>query len=141
MRTRFIISILLLACCLPLGALANEIAVIAHPNCAIVQLSLQDLGNLYLGRTRTLGDKTIFAIDHPRDSTLRELFFKQINGMPLHLVNAYWARLVFSGQVQPLPAFDDSRMVIAEVKRNPAAIGYVEAGAVTEGVRVLLRLK
>lgn len=127
-------------CCLALPAHA-DIVVIAHPDCPVQTLSSQHISDLYLGRIRSLDGTPLVAVDHPRDSELRSRFFHSLNGMDLRRVNAYWARLQFSGDIQPPRSLPDSKTVIEIVRRNPAAIGYVEASAVPANVRVLLTLK
>ena len=72
---------------------------------------------------------------------MRSRFFLALNGMSLRSVNAYWARLQFSGVSQPPIPLPDSLAVIKLVHHNRLAIGYVEAPAVTGDVRPLLTLK
>jgi hypothetical protein len=72
---------------------------------------------------------------------MRSLFFQNLNGMNLSRVKAYWARLQFSGQMQPPVALPDSHSIVEYVRKNRMAIGYVESSAVTAGVRPLLTLQ
>jgi ABC-type phosphate transport system substrate-binding protein len=138
MRARLSLLPLLLALCLPARA---DIAVVVHPGSPLRQLSAQEVSDLYLGRIRAIGSQRLQVLDHPRDSGLRGRFFSLLNGMDLGRVNAYWARLQFSGDTQPPVPVPDSRAVIELVRRDPLAIGYVEAGAVTGTVRPVLILK
>jgi ABC-type phosphate transport system substrate-binding protein len=61
--------------------------------------------------------------------------------MSLKRLNAYWARLQFSGAVQPPPEISDSQSVRDLVRHNKNAIGYIEASQVDDSVRVILLLK
>lgn len=132
---------LLLCCALALPARA-EIAIVAHPDCHLREISPQQLSDLYLGRVRSIGGDRLIPIDQPRDSELRARFFLGLNGMELRRVNAYWARLQFSGDTQPPMNLPDNKAVLETVRANPRAIGYVDAGAASAGgVRVLAVIK
>lgn len=119
-----------------------ELVVIVNPDNPVQSLTPAQVSDLYLGRSRSLGSgKAVQILDWPRDSAMRKAFFERINGMPLRQVNAYWARLQFSGEVQPPAEVSNSRDVIEVVRHNPHAIGYVEASELGSGVRPVLRLK
>lgn len=119
-----------------------EIVVVVHPDSPVQALSPRDVSDLYLGRTRSLGStRRALVLDHQRDSELRREFFNRVNGMDLGRVNAYWARLQFSGDALPPAAMRDDRSVLDIVRRQRDAIGYVEAAHADDSVRVVLRLK
>ncbi|HEY6896159.1 MAG TPA: hypothetical protein VI279_02775 [Rhodocyclaceae bacterium] len=137
----------LLACLLwPLAALA-DLAVIVHPDNPVQALTQKQVSDLYLGRTRHFSvaestapiPATVYEL--PPDSPLRESFFHALNGMPIKQINAYWARLRYSGEVLPPPALPDSRSVLQAVSHDRNAIGYVDAATVDHSVKVVLRLK
>lgn len=136
-----LIPLLLMFCSLALSAHA-EVLVVVHPDSPLQALSAKDISDLYLGRGRASGNgERPLVLDQPRDSTLRERFFKQINGMDLRRVNAYWARLQFSGDTLPPVQMADNKAVIDAVRKNRLAIGYIDASTVSDQVRPLLSLK
>ena len=138
MRIRLPILLALL-CCLAFPARA-EIAVIVHPNSPIASLSLNEVSDLYLGRTRNIGSESIMVLEHHDNNPVRARFFQKLNGMDLNRVNAYWARLQFSGNLQsPLRVRDDKAM-LEVVRRNRHAIGYVDAALISDDVRTIGRL-
>ena len=131
--------------CAQVPAWATEIAVIVHPNNPVVAMSAREVSDLYLGRSRSfsVNDQKLPAAvyEQPQDSTLRESFFRALNGMGLKQLNAYWARLRFSGEVLPPMILADSRTVLDAVSRNRGGIGYVDAALADASVKVVLRLK
>jgi ABC-type phosphate transport system substrate-binding protein len=131
--------------CARVPAWATEIAVIVHPNNPVVAMSAREVSDLYLGRSRSfsVNDQKLPAAvyEQPQDSTLRESFFRALNGMGLKQLNAYWARLRFSGEVLPPMILADSRTVLDAVSRNRGGIGYVDAALADASVKVVLRLK
>lgn len=124
-----------------------DIVVIVHPENPVRSMTPKQVSDFYMGRARhfQLGEDqaplaaTIYEL--PADSAVRETFFRLLNGMSLSQLNAYWARLRFSGEVLPPATVADSRSVLDTVSRNRNAIGYVDATAVNDSVRVVLRLK
>ena len=132
------VALLLLAA----GQGRADIVVILNVDNPVQALTPRQVSDLYLGRTRTFpGGAATLVFEQPRQARTREEFFHRLNGMSLKQLNAYWARLQFSGEVQPPIQLDDSAAVLAGVRKNSAAIGYVDATAVDGSVRVVLRLK
>lgn len=135
--------------CLAVAGLASahaaEIAVVVNPNNPVSVMTAREVSDLYLGRSRSfvLDDQKIPAAvyEQPQDSTLRESFFRALNGMNLKQLNAYWARLRFSGEVLPPMVLPDSRLVLDAVSRNRGGIGYIDAALVDTSVKVVLRVR
>lgn len=144
MHARRLLTAALLWLAWPAMALA-DIAVIVHPDSPVRMLNVREVSDLYLGRTRGLGSGdsriSIIILEHPADSPLREAFFRTLNGMSMRQVNAYWARLRFSGEVLPPTALQDNRAIIEAVARNRNALSYVDAAALNDSVRAVLILK
>ncbi len=143
------LRLLLLAVFLWASAAGADVLVIVHPQSPVIEMTRREVSDLYLGRSRTLGPARDYAAEpaivyeQPTDSPLRERFFRSLNGMRIPALNAYWARLRFSGEVLPPRALNDSHAVIEAVSRQREAIGYVDADAPipVHSVRIVLRLK
>lgn len=119
-----------------------DIVVVVHPESPVKHLTARAVSDLYLGRKVTVGDgEPLLVLDQPGDSPLRERFFRRLNGMDPRRVNAYWARLQFSGDVQPPTPLTGSQAVLDVVRRNPRAIGYVDASEVGAADHIVLLLK
>lgn len=122
-----------------------DVVVIVHPDNPVQTLTPRQVSDLYLGRTRSIGageQKIAVSIyEHPIDSHLRKSFFRCLNGMDIKQLNAYWARLRFSGEILPPISLPDNHSVLDIVSHNRNAIGYVDADATSNAVKVVLRLK
>lgn len=130
-----------LLCMLAMSALA-DVVVVTRRDSPLHELSAKQVSDLYLGRIRGLPDgQAVIVIDRALDSNLRRHFFQLLNGMSLKQINAYWARLQFSGQVLPPPRFPDAGALIKTIQSSPAAIGYLDPAEVDDSVRVLLHLR
>ena len=119
-----------------------DIAVIVNAANPVKQMSVQLVADLYLGRARTFpGGEYALVFDLPRDDALRDKFFTSLAGMSLQQVNAYWSRLMFTGQMLPPQPLPNDRAMLDIVRRNSGAIGYLKAEGLDTSVRVVLMLK
>lgn len=104
-----------------------DIAVIVHAANPVQSLTTRQVAELYLGRTRTFDSgQYAVVIDREREDPLRSRFFKDISGMSIGQVTAFWSRLQFTGQVQPPQRLDGDTAVLDFVRHHPSAIGYVD---------------
>ena len=119
-----------------------DIAVIVHRDNPVQSMTARQVSDIYLGRTRAFESGVLMNIyELPVDSPLREKFFHGLNGMNLKQLNAYWARLRFSGEVLPPVSLQDSRALINAVRRDQNAIAYIDTAVLDDSVRVLFLVK
>ncbi len=96
---------------------------------------------LYTGRTRAFaGGEPATPLDQRRDGPAREAFYQALTGMDIARINSYWARLHFTGQVQPPQPLSDDSAVVQRLRADPLAIGYLTREPQDAGLRVLMRL-
>lgn len=125
---------------------SNAILVVVSAKAsALPNVTQRDIADLYLGRTRTLSNgQSIVAVDHGATSAIRSRFYKALTGKAITDINAYWARLLFTGQSSPPQSLQDTAAVTEAIKSNPGLIGYVEQSQVPNpeaaGLRVLLTI-
>jgi ABC-type phosphate transport system substrate-binding protein len=119
-----------------------DIAVIVNASNPVSHMTNQQVADLYLGRARTFANgEYALVFDLGRDAPLREKFFTVLTNMSMQQVNAYWSRLMFTGQVLPPQSIPNDRAVLEIIRRNPSAIGYVKAEGLDASVRSVLTLK
>ncbi|RZI65811.1 MAG: hypothetical protein EOP13_31365 [Pseudomonas sp.] len=120
---------------------ADSIYVVVSTQSSVRSLSQKEVLALYTGRARALPDGEVaMPLDQPRDSATRAEFYQMLTGMDIARINSYWARLHFTGQLQPPPAVGDDAAVIQRLRGDPNAIGYVTREPSNSAVRVVLRL-
>jgi len=134
--------IFVLLCLILLPSLATtaraELVVVAHPDSGIKEMTQDELINIYLGRFRRLASGMVAEpIDAPIDSPLRALFYQQLVGRSLSQVNAYWARLVFSGKTRPPESTVSPDEAMRLVAKRPAALTYLPREQVDGRVRIV----
>lgn len=120
---------------------ADTLYVVVSAHSPVRSMAQKEVLALYTGRTRTLpGGDPASPLDQQRDGAARASFYQALTGMDIARINSYWARLHFTGQVQPPQAVGDDNAVIARLRVDPSAIGYLTREPQDPTVRVVLRL-
>lgn len=134
-------KILLFVLCLFISlGVAAEIAVIVHPsnNNAISQA---DLEPLFMVKKSTFADGSKASPYYlTADDAVRNQFDEKILGKSSGQLKAYWSKLVFTGKGTPPAELGNSAEAVAKVAADPSGIAYVDKGAVTGAVKVVLTL-
>ena len=122
----------------PLATSAAGLVVIVNPDSGVEKLSREEIIQFYMGRTKKMpGGEAVAMIDVDAS---REAFYYALLGRDIAEINAYWARLKFSGQTQPPQLLSSDEAAVERVARQRNAIAYVDANKVDKRVRVVLKL-
>lgn len=101
-------------------------------------MSRSELSELFLKKTtRWKHGQRAAPVDLADGHPARNEFSKAILGKPTSSVASYWQQQIFSGKEVPPPALGSDAEVVAYVKSNPGAVGYVSPSSVTWEVKVL----
>jgi ABC-type phosphate transport system substrate-binding protein len=96
-------------------------------------LSRDDVSRIFLKKNSQLT-----PVDQDKDAKVRSTFTKAILGRPLSAIISYWQQQIFSGGDSPPVEKASDAEVLAFVRGNPKAIGYVAAGTeLGTGVRAI----
>ncbi|WP_231590815.1 hypothetical protein [Grimontia sp. AD028] len=79
--------------------------------------------------------------DLPEKSKEREYFYRMLVGKSAAQINAYWARLLFTGKSEPPQTVRSSADVIALLKDNKNAIAYINEADLVDGLKVVYRFE
>lgn len=139
-RLRLLLCLLLLLTTAG-GALADLVVVVNARN-PIAVMSRQEVINLFFGRLGQFAngleaEPVDLADHHPQ----RALFYQLLVGKDLAEINAYWARLAFSGRhgaPLKLAAPDD---VVRWVATHSGGIGFVDSSRVDGRLKVVFEVK
>ncbi|HSN16206.1 MAG TPA: hypothetical protein VLT61_16355 [Anaeromyxobacteraceae bacterium] len=127
---------LLLALLLPVASAAADYVVVVHASVPVTSLSRSEASRLFL-RSSTLwpNGEHVKPVDLSKGSAARLAFTREVRGRSPGAIEQYWTQAVFSGRAIPPPEKRNDAEVLAYVRENPGAIGYVSAGAATDGVK------
>jgi ABC-type phosphate transport system substrate-binding protein len=104
-----------------------DIVVVVHPQSELKNLTKQQVIDIYMGRLQISADGgKIVPYDQPQDSEIRAAFYQNLTGKPVASVNAYWARLLFTGRASPPRQPSDSMSIVDIVAESLYAIGYID---------------
>jgi ABC-type phosphate transport system substrate-binding protein len=119
-------------------ALADGYKVIVHPSNPTSSLSRPQVSEYFMGKTTdwSHGGK-IKPVDQVENSSTRQAFSDEVLGKSISAVKSYWQQQIFSGRGVPPTEVSGDSDVVAFVRSNPGAIGYVSAGADTGSVKVI----
>ena len=99
-------------------------------------LSRNQLSRLFLKKTTTWDSgELVLPVDQAEESAIRAKFCKDVHQKTPASVAAYWQQRIFSGRDVPPVEKRTEADVLAYVKNNPGAVGYVSAA--TDDVRVV----
>jgi ABC-type phosphate transport system substrate-binding protein len=121
---------------LPAAALPADFVVIANPSVSSTALSRAEASRMFL-RLQTDWPDGAHArpVDQSKSSPLRDAFSREVLGRSLAAVEQYWTQSIFSGRAVPPVEKRSDADVLAYVRENPGAIGYVSASAPLDGVK------
>ena len=90
----------------------------------ITSLSATQVEDIFMGRMRSLSNGRVAT---PVDYTaLRAEFYQKLISRPIEQVDAYWARIIFTGLASAPIKLSSDAEVIAKVTENIDAIGYID---------------
>ncbi|WP_117235105.1 hypothetical protein [Vibrio maerlii] len=116
-----------------------DIHVIVNSEMPIEQVSQSKLKNLYLGKTNQI-DGTFVSGLIDREGDTKAIFYKTLTGLSLGQVNAYWARLRFSGRKKAPIEIGSQERLEALLIENEHVIGYSVLKPQTKNLKVILTL-
>lgn len=138
---RLTILTLLLAVCVPAAPAASQgpgFKVVVHPKNTTASLSRSDVTRLFLKKITEWPDgKPVQPVDQERTAPVRQAFSADVHLKDADAIAAHWQVLVFSGRETPPRILRTDEDVLAFVRQNPGAIGYVSEGAPLDGVRAV----
>ncbi|AMG32223.2 hypothetical protein AL542_16685 [Grimontia hollisae] len=119
-----------------------ELVVVVNEQNPISSLSSRQLIDLYMGRYDSYPNGVIAnTVDWPERSQEREMFYRQLVNKSTAQVNAYWARLLFTGKSEPPLTVASAGDIINFVKKNINAIAYLNETDLVDGLKVVYRFE
>jgi ABC-type phosphate transport system substrate-binding protein len=120
-------------------AAAGDFMVVVNAANPQQSMPAAEISRLFLRKSTLWGSgERVMAVDLLEDSPVREKFSKAIHERSASAVKAYWQKMIFSGRDVPPPEKYSVAEVLAYVRANSGAIGYVaDDTPLPPGVKVL----
>jgi hypothetical protein len=123
---------------LSMAALAEDIVVVVNSKVGVSRLSRNEVVDIFMGRSRQFpSGVTALPLDLAYGVAQREQFYKQLTGKNIAEINAYWARLTFSGRASPPAQVRSQEEAMLMVIDNRSAIAYAERSRVSSQVKIV----
>jgi ABC-type phosphate transport system substrate-binding protein len=114
----------------------RDFRVIVNARSSILSLPKSQISKLLLRQlSRWQDGSEALPVDLPEQSPTREAFNRDVHGRRSQAIASYWQRQIFSASQVPPPTLSSDEEVIAYVREQPGAIGYVSSSARLAGVR------
>jgi hypothetical protein len=107
---------------------APHVVVVVSAASSIPALTKIQVSDIFLKKLVKWDRRTLVPVDRERASKLRELFSTAVHGRSTETIISYWNIQVFSGREVPPDTRSSDADVLAFVRANPNAIGYVTPG-------------
>lgn len=121
------------ACAMLLGGRAlraQEFIVVVNASNPVTALPKDQVSKLFLKKlVHWDNGQQVAPVDLPEGSPLRDAFCRAVHGKSVLAVKAYWQQQIFSGRDVPPPEKTSDADVLAYVRANRNAIGYVSTKA------------
>lgn len=124
----------LLSCC-SVGVFADVVVVVNPGNGNAVDADV--VKRIYLGKTKSFSDGLAVSPVNQDGTSVADEFNSKVVGKSSSQLNAYWAKLVFTGKGAPPAKVNSDQAVIDFVAANNGAIGYVDSVSVSPKVKVV----
>lgn len=120
---------------------SQDIVVVVSKANSINELSKREVIDIYMGRYITFPDgKNAKPLDLASQSQLKNDFYLRLVDQNERKINAYWARVLFSGRAKPPESVESIEEVFSYLKKSESAIAYIPETEVTDTVKVVYRL-
>jgi len=123
----------------PLAARAQEFTVIVNASNPVSTMPKDEVAKLFLKKTVAWqSGRAVAPVELPTSAKAREAFARDVLNKSIAQVKSYWQQQIFSGRDVPPPEKQSENDVVAFVRSNPGAIGYVSKGVdIGRGVKAL----
>lgn len=119
-----------------------ELVVIANKDMDTEGLTRKKVIDIYMGRNSVFANgKIAIPLDQSVDSTARSQFYEKLVGKNMSEINAYWARLLFSGRARPPHVIKREEEIVDTITESSSVIGYVDSSQLTDKVKVIIRVE
>ena len=120
---------------------AQGLVVVVNKSNSINALSKREVIDIYMGRYITFPNgKKAKPFDLPAESQFKKDFYLELVNQNERKINAYWARVLFSGRAKPPESVESINEVLSHLQNSEFSIAYIPESEMTDDVKVVYRL-
>lgn len=120
------------------GIASADVLIIGHKNVPETTLTKHDVQEIFLGKRVQWRDHTTIHPVTVKVPQTHQAFLKQYLNKPKAKWNAYWKRMVFTGQGSPPEQVETQEALLEFVVNTKGAVGYIDVERpVVENVTII----
>lgn len=122
------------------GMASADVVVVVSSKSPVTRFSPDHVAKIFIGKIKTLPNCGVaLPIDQAEGSAIRDEFYAKVVHKNSSQLNAYWAKVIFTGgDSYPPQLLDGNAAVRRAVANNPCAIGYLDKSTLDSSVRIVL---
>ncbi len=138
---RLVLGLLILIGLTP-WCVRGEVLVVVNQNSSVESLTKSEVVDIFMGRFTTFpnGEKAKVFDLAPKSELKSEFYAKLVNRTEAQ-IDAYWARLLFSGRSSPPNKTNSPAQLIDELHSTSHGIGYISSQDLTDTLKVVYRFE
>ena len=110
-------------------AQGEAFVVVVNASNPTTAIGRNDLAKFFTKKSRSWpSGGTVLPVDQTLTSPVRDAFTQKVHGKSARAMGSFWQQQIFSGRDVPPPERKNDDEVLAFVRSNPGAVGYVAAG-------------
>jgi ABC-type phosphate transport system substrate-binding protein len=136
MNRGFIFMLLLLFC--QLAKANDELVVVVNKNNPVQSLTKSEVIDIFMGKYIAYPNgESANPLELEDSNKIKQIFYKDLIGRSLASVNAYWARLKFTGHRRKSDTVTTEEDVVSLINKTDSAIGYIRISKLTPDLKVV----
>jgi len=117
-----------------------DLVVITHKATKVDVLTAAQVKALFLQKEKSFpGGGNVVLGDQDSSSAVRNDFGEKVLGKSAKKLKRYWSKRVFAGKGIPPKVVGDDAAMKAWVAKTPNSLGYIDAGALDDSVKVVFK--
>ena len=138
-KTAVLVMLTVIASIIPAIAAGQEFKIVINQANSTSSITTDGLSQCFMKQGNTwISGYPVIPVDQAASSDVRRAFSGAVHGRDVNAIKSYWQRQIFSGRGVPPAEKASDQEVLAFVRANPGAVGYVSADTdVITGVKVL----
>lgn len=121
-----------------LAQASKDVVVVVNKSSPVDNMSRSEVIDLFMGKFVAFPDGTkAQPVEVKEEIETKRAFYKQLVGLSMSRVNAYWARLKFAGKSRSALTKASEEEVIQYLEESNIAIGYIPRDKITPELKVV----
>lgn len=118
-------------------AQSEEIVLVAADDFQLSSMSTSEVKRLYLGKSTTIDNIEIQALNQEQNAEITSQFLDQFLGMNRQKYIKWWLKQQIIGRARPLKIYKNEEQLIEVILKDRRAIGYIYKSQLIPGLKVI----